>query len=1195
MHLRRLAIHALPGIEPGFTFEPPDADIIVVTGPNAIGKSSLARALQYLLASRGSDPPALSLEAELQSTGARWRVSRNGSQIVWRRDGEVVPAPLVPGADRFGLFRLSVEHLLDDDDANDRELAERLWRELHGNLDLSRPRIELGSKFAAHEARLLARAGGERRRVEGEYVDLQRRETELPDLERRIAEATAAGVRGEQLRQALTLADAIEARKAREADIRGFPPNMERLRGDEIERLEAHEKRTLALNEELRTRRRELEAAQADVERSGLAQRSPAPEEVQSAEERLRRLGEQSVERGNLQAALTEAGAELRETAAQFSGDGDPPRLDAEAFGRAEEIAWPLVEAQARRSELQAQIELVGEAPEAAEVERWREGVEALRAWLAGNAAESGLTRALGGAAHFAHWAGLALAALAAVAAFLAGALVASAGALAAFIAIGLVLFLQRARRPAAPPPTEEARRRFGETGLTPPPQWDEQAVRQHLREAIESRLNALTIRQTRAAGSERIAHRIRETDERIEALEQRRVALAAEIGFDPSLPVAEFQRFVQLCAAWDRARTTHARQGDRLELLDREMAQAARLVGDFLDGWRASDAPAPDDTGERPDLTRLRSAFDDLKRRIEAAGEAGHRIRTCESEIRSLKQRIEENDASVESLFATAGVELRNRADLTDRIERLEPWKAARDALHRAATEEHLARDQLAERSDLVALAGGGERARLQAELEASTREAGEVASLIQRQTEIRTRLDDAGRDRRLEEAAAGEDRARQALEDKRDEALLAVTTRTLLDDVERAFEAEHEPAVLRRAREVFADVTARDFDLRLRGDGTFVAHDVRLDAPRALSELSSGTRMQLLLSLRMAWIETLEQGGETLPLFLDEALTTSDEARFAVVARSLERLAGDRDGDAGGAGSDAAGASGVGAGGDTGRAAGGRRRQVFYLSARRHEPALWQQATGTHPAVIDLAAVRFRPRGFAPENYRVETPPALPAPDGLSAEEYGSLVGVPPRLDLHRPEGGMHPFHLLRDDLTLLHTLMDTWRVASLGQLEGLLASDAARAALPAEDMRRRLQQRCRVVRTWFELARRGRGRRVDRGVLELSGAVSAIFIDQTADLAERAGGDGEALVNALHARELSGFRTRKIDELERWLADEGYIDDQERLTAEDRRRLALQTVALESTADAADANRVLSWLEASASQSSALSIDR
>ena len=1150
MHLRKLAIHALPGIEPGFKFEPPDAGINLVTGPNAIGKSSLARALQYLLASRGSDPPALSLEAELESSDARWQVSRNGSQIVWRRDGEVVSPPLLPGADRIGLFRLSVEHLLDDDDANDRELAERLRRELHGNLDLSRPRIELGRRFATHEAGLLARAAGGRRRVEGEYADLHGREAELPDLERRIGEATAARARSEHLERALKLDDAIDARKAREADVRGFPPDMERLRGDEIGRLEEHERRTLALHEELRTRQRELEFAQADVERTGLAQESPAPEDVQSADERLRWLGEQSVERGNLQAALAEAGADLREAVLQFNRDGVPPRLDADAFRRAEEIAGPLIAGQARRRELQEQIQLAGEAPEAAEVERWRDGVEALRAWLAGNNADSGLARAAGATARIAHWVGLAFAALAVVAAFFAGALVASAGALAAVIAFGLVLFAQRARRPASPSPMEEARRRFGETGLAPPPRWDEQAVRRHLREEIESRLNTLTLQQTKAAGSERIANQIRETDGRIEALEQQRDALAAEIGFDPRLPVAEFQRFVHLCAEWDRARATHARHGARLELLDGKTAEAARLVGDFLGGWRAAVAPDPGDSDERPDLIRLRSVFDDLKRRIEAAGEAGHRIRTCETEIRSLKQRIEENDSSVESLFTQAAVEHRDRAALADRLERLAQWKEARDALHRAVTEEHLIRSQLEGWPILAALADGGERARLQAEFEASIREADEVAPLVQQQIEIRTRLDDAGKDRKLEEAAAEEDRARQALEDKCEEALLAVATRTLLDDVERAFEAEHEPAVLRRARELFAEVTARAFDLRLRGDGTFIAHDVRQGAARALSELSSGTRMQLLLALRMAWIETLERGGETLPLFLDEALTTSDEERFAVVAQSLERLAG---------------------------------RQIFYLSARRHEPALWEQATGSRPAVIDLASVRFPPDKHPPVVYKVEAPPSLPAPNGRSAEEYASLLGVPPHLDPHRPEGGIHLFHLLRDDLALLHTLMETWRIGSLGQLEGLLASDAAPTALSEEGLLRRLRQRCRVVRTWVARWRQGRGRRVDRGVLEQCPAVSGTFIDRVADLAVRVQGDGESLVQALRAGRVERFRLGKIDELEQWLADAGYTDDQERLSGEDRRRATLQRLAPATGADADDANLVVSWLEA------------
>ena len=1168
MHLRRLAIHSLPGIEPGFTFEPPDTGINLVTGPNAIGKSSLARALQFLLASHATDPPALSLEAEFESGAARWQVTRNGNQIVWRRDGEVVSRPALPGADRMGLFRLSVENLLNDSDADDRALAERLRRELHGNFDLGQPRIEIGRRFAVHEARILAEAGRARRRVESDYADLQRRESELPALERRIDTAAAASVRREHLDQALRLADAIDVRKDRESALQRFSPDMDRLRGDELERLEENEKRVRRLNEESRDRQRDLETAEAALERTGLAQAAPAPEEVRAAEERLRQLDRKSVEREAARTAVADTGATLRDVLAHFNPGGEPPRLDADAFRRTEEVAGPLIAAQQRHRELKEQLVLAGEAPEAADVKRLRDGAEALRAWLAGDAAVSGQAPASMKFARIVSWLAAAAVAFVAVAAFIQGAPVALAGAVAALIAFGVALFLSRGPRTTAPSPTEAAMRRFGETGLALPPRWDEHGVRGYLRDVVEVRLNELTLQQARAAISERIRLHIEDTDANIERLEEERTALAGEIGFDPRLPVAEFQRFVHLCSDWDKARDEHVRQRARSDLLDREIADTASLVQEFLRPWRATDAPGLEDPAGKPDMVLLRGAFDDLRERIDAARDAQDEIRAIRTNIGSLRQRIDEIEPAVESLFAQAGVAPRARAALAHRIEQLPQWKEASDALHQANTEEAVVRARLVEQPAFVALADEGERARLQADLQTATIEAGEHTRLIQHQAEIRTRLNDAGADGKLEQAAAEESRARQALEDKRDEASLAVATKALLDDVEQAFEAEHEPAVLRRARDVFAEVTARAFDLRLRGDGSFVAHDVRQEAARELAELSSGTRMQLLLALRLAWIETQEQGGEALPLFLDEALTTSDEERFAVMVRSLERLAG------AGARTEDRIEVGIGA---------GRGRQIFYLSARRHEPALWRQATGTSPAVIDLAAVRFPSQASAPEDYRVEAPPTLPAPNGRSAEAYASLLGVPPRLDPHRPEGGIHLFHLLRDDVALLHSLMDTWRIGSLGQLEVLLASDAARAALPGEELQRRLRQRCRVVRTWVELWRQGRGRPVDRGVLERCSAISATFIDRVAELAVRVEGDAEALLEALGEGAVDRFRARKLHELEQWLADRGYTDDQDRLTGEDRRRLTLQRAAPGMEVDAGDVNRVVSWLEA------------
>ena len=1153
MHLRRLAIRSLPGLEPGFEFEPPGTGINLVTGPNAIGKSSLVRALGYLLASERSDPSALSLEAEFESGDTRWQVQRNGSQIVWRRNGEVAPRPALPAADQIGRYRLSIENLLDDDDASDRELAGRLRRELHGNFDLGALRSEIGPRFARREANALDETRRERQGVERSYLALGRQEAELPELERQTGEARAAEERCVHLKRAIDLAHAIDARKDCEAALESWPPEMERLRGDEPERLERAEQQLRALREDLQERRRARTEAEASLEGTGLADSRPAPESVQAVAAKLRTLDQLRAERRAAREGLARADAAVRDARSSFNDAGEPPRLDAQIFRRVEDIAPRLIAARARLRELREQLSLAGNAPDESEFERYREGAEALRTWLAADATDSGPGRGSARAPRIAAWVALAVAALVALAALLQGAVFVLVGALAALMASAFILILRRGPGSAAPSPRDEAERRFRDAGVETPSHWEADVVRTHLREKVEARQNELSLQRQRAAGRDRIALQVEKAETECEGLENERRALAVECAFDPCLPVVEFHRFVHLCSLLDEARVRQGEQQAALALLDGEIADTAGRVREALAPWGMGGARELEGAPDPPDPDLLHSAFESLQERIKAADEARTEARHCDTATESLNQRIAELNHDVEHLFGEAGLAPGARAELESRIERLPQWRAAREARDESSAAERVIRDGLVEHPDLAALADAGRRAELQGEHDALERRAAEHTALIEQRTEIQTRLRDAGRDFRLERAAARESAAEQVLLDKREEALFTAATETLLDDLEQEFVSEHEPAVLRAAREVFAQVTARAFELGLRPDGTFIARDLRQGATRELAELSSGTRAQLLLALRLAWTEAQEQGGESLPLFLDEALTTSDEDRFAVIARSLERIA----------------------------TSDGRPRQVFYLSARRHESALWKEATGTEPATVDLAAIRFPRQASAPEAYRVEAAPSLPAPEDRSAEDYASLLGVP-RLDPYRSEGDIHLFHLLRDALPLLHALMDTWRILSLGQLEALLASDAAPAALEGEDLRRRLRRRCRALRAWVELWRQGRGRPVDRGVLEQSGAVTAVFIDRVTDLAEQVRGDGEALVRALRAGELEHFRASKAEELEQWLIDEGYIDHRARLDGDERRRLTLQRAAPETPDDAGDTSRVLDWLE-------------
>ena len=1151
MRLKRLKIQTLPGIEPGFTFDPPRAGVNIVTGPNAIGKSSLARALGYLLREQKNDPPALSLEAEFESGEAGWRVLRNGSQVVWYRDGNPAERPALPGAGQAGLYRLSMEHLLADDDY-DTGLAQELRNRLRGGFDLDAPRLNPGPRFAQSEAANLRNAQQVLRQTGGDYDKLEQQEQdELPRLDGEIKAAEEAQDRLQRLQQGLELHEAVNAKKSRAEEFKAYPHDMDRLRGDEQKRLAGLEEKREMQQEKLREQEHKIHDAQAALQETGFERSGPDPERLDAIDRCLQQLGQKEADCSNARKELAKADGGLKSAREQFNDAGKPPGLNTQSLGRADAVATPLIRAQSRRDMLQLQLDQSGSPPDEAEIDKLYDAGSALREWLAATASVSGFKPASPGRwPQIALWVALAASGLAAVLAGIQQALPAAAAALVAFVGAAWGLF-RLYRSPAAGPPADEARQRFIRTGLVPPPDWTTAAVREYLRSEIDKRHNALVLQRERAAQAGGIRAELEKVEADIEKLHARKQEAAAQLGFDPEWPSVSPDIFLQHCRQLLEAEYRHEEAKAALAKVERDIAGDVAVIRDFLAQWRRTGVPLTGESEEEQDIHLLQASFQHLERRVRESNDARTEIRRCKENIRSITDEIDRNRDDISKIFTECGLDSDDRIELDRRIGLLGEWKTKQKALHDAENEEKRMRTLLESHPEIVRDVEEGKLATLQNGFDMASLQAGRYTELVRQQTEITTRLADAGKDHKLSRARAAVDSARASLQDKREQAWLFEATELLLDDVEQAFHSENEPEVLSRSRALFRDITANAFDLGLDRDGAFFARDLEQQASRNFNELSSGTRMQLLLALRLAWIEAQEQGGETLPLFLDEALTTSDEDRFSVMANSLERLADTED------------------------------RQVFYLSARRHECALWKQATGKEPPVIDLAMARFPREGHPPQDYDITLPPPVPAPEDRNPEDYASVLGVPrfnPRLE----PGAVHLFYLLRDDLDLLYQLMDNWRITSLGQLEALLGSDAGSKAVTETGLRDRLRQRCDAVRTWTALWRRGRGRPVNRGVLEQCKAVSGTYIDRVTELAENLGGDGKALVLALREGKVPRFHTSKIEELERWLADEGYTDEEEILPAEERRRLALQQAMSDTGADVEDLNRVIAWLE-------------
>ncbi|MEJ2538383.1 MAG: AAA family ATPase [Gemmatimonadota bacterium] len=120
------------------------------------------------------------------------------------------------------------------------------------------------------------------------------------------------------------------------------------------------------------------------------------------------------------------------------------------------------------------------------------------------------------------------------------------------------------------------------------------------------------------------------------------------------------------------------------------------------------------------------------------------------------------------------------------------------------------------------------------------------------------------------------------------------------IVEEAERRVREEHQPAVLREASTLLARLTDGRYDrivlagrdgrsFRVRGPAT--PGSVAVGPP-----LSTGTREQVYLALRLAILDRLDRSGERLPLFLDEVLVNWDPERREAGLRLLAERSGTR-----------------------------------------------------------------------------------------------------------------------------------------------------------------------------------------------------------------------------------------------------------------------------------------------------------
>lgn len=136
-----------------------------------------------------------------------------------------------------------------------------------------------------------------------------------------------------------------------------------------------------------------------------------------------------------------------------------------------------------------------------------------------------------------------------------------------------------------------------------------------------------------------------------------------------------------------------------------------------------------------------------------------------------------------------------------------------------------------------------------------------------------------------------------KQKLNNKYKDWLAGKMALKILEKVKGKYEIEKQPEVIKNSSKYFSKITDKKYT---RISASLEDKDVSVfdsyERSKKLNQLSRGTKEQLLISLRLGFIEEYEKTSEPLPLIVDEVLVNFDSIRAKQTAKILHEFAENR-----------------------------------------------------------------------------------------------------------------------------------------------------------------------------------------------------------------------------------------------------------------------------------------------------------
>ena len=326
MKLKRLTIGRLPGIDQPFEIESAGAGVHVIFGPNAIGKSSVCRAVESLYWDDRGPRERIFVTGQFELDGETWCAQRDGSRLRWRSGSEDRVPPSIPASHHHRCYFLRLRDLIDPSLEGTHDIASEIRRQMSGGFDLDGivealfPGVSIRRiRCQRDEFNAAARSVQD---AEGRQLDIQHRADVLSALKKDLEAAEEAGCRLPFVDRALGLARRAEERAGVKDEIAALPRALANLTGQETEQVEWLRARMDELDERARALQSERSNAHdakrdsrlpAEVNRSDLVVWREHANELVRLELKLQ---EEKMHRGEcrkkLEAALSALGGRRR-------------------------------------------------------------------------------------------------------------------------------------------------------------------------------------------------------------------------------------------------------------------------------------------------------------------------------------------------------------------------------------------------------------------------------------------------------------------------------------------------------------------------------------------------------------------------------------------------------------------------------------------------------------------------------------------------------------------------------------------------------------------------------------------------------------------------------------------------------------------------------------------------------------------